>query len=93
MHHSYGAHLPKENSMDDFYEDDEHVDEVAAAFERGRHGVTGRPNVLNIKATGLELTEDSTGPMAPLRVTLKASGPARPAQAATTAALAAGVTS
>lgn len=74
--------------MNDFYEDDEPVDEVVAAFERGRHGVTGRPDVQNIKATGLDLRGDSTGQMVPLRVTFEASGPARPAQAGTTATLA-----
>jgi hypothetical protein len=71
--------------MDDFYEDDEPVDEVVAAFERGRGGVTGRPGVLNIEATGLALSEYNTGPMVLLRMRVEASGPARPARAGTTA--------
>jgi hypothetical protein len=42
--------------VDDFFEDDEPVGEVVAAFERGRTGVTGRPSVV-VVALGLELND------------------------------------
>jgi hypothetical protein len=41
-----------------FYEDDEPVDDVIAAFERGEHGVTRRPVV--IETAGLAAPEPGT---------------------------------
>lgn len=72
--------------MDDFYEEDEPLDEVVAAFERGRSGVTGRPATWDAEATGVELRGDSTGSMMPLQTRIEASGPARAMQSVGTTA-------
>lgn len=50
---------PRCGASDDlFFECDELVDEVVAAFARGRTGVTGRPSVAVVEATGLELDDE-----------------------------------
>lgn len=42
------------------YEDDEPVDEVVAAFERGKKGVTRRRGVRNVKAPDLSRREETS---------------------------------
>lgn len=85
MHDDPVRHALRGSNMDDFYEDDEPVDEIVAAFDHGDRGVTGRPGVFNIEATGLHLREDNTGVMVLSRTKIEASGPARPTRAVTTA--------
>jgi hypothetical protein len=71
--------------VDDFYEEDEPVEKIVAAFERGRNGVTGRPTVRKIEVTGLVLTTDSIGPATRARSRMLASMPVGPAQAGSVA--------
>lgn len=47
------------NENDDFYEDDEPVEKIRAAFERGEKGVTKRPRDVN--RTAASIVEDATG--------------------------------
>ena len=45
---------------EDFYEDDEPVEKVMAAFERGRHGITTPPITIEIDTRGLGVPPVST---------------------------------
>lgn len=68
--------------MNDFYEDDEPIEEVLAAFERGEKGVTRRPGFRIVDAPDFVTTGTNMGVRA--RVRLSAQGPARPSSASTT---------
>jgi hypothetical protein len=86
MHDDPVTLAPEESTVEDFYEDDEPLDEVVAAFQRGFSGVTGRPSVVRVEATGVDLQGARTSPMVSFRVSVDASGPARPGRATTTGA-------
>lgn len=51
------------NEDDDFYEDDEPVEKIQAAFQRGEKGVTKRPRDLNRLAASV--VEDAVASSAP----------------------------
>lgn len=63
--------------MNEFYEDDEPVDEVVAAFERGQKGVTRRSGVRNVEAPDFVTTGGNLGSPTAVRPKLHSEARAR----------------
>lgn len=61
---------------EDFYEDDEPLEDVLAAYERGIKGVTARPVALEQSAPRV-LMLGASSMMAPVRVTYEPTAPVR----------------
>jgi hypothetical protein len=65
--------------MSDFYEDDERVEDVIAAFERGKKGATA-PHVRNIRASSSDLLISGQSEGLDIVVRVREAGPASPSR-------------